>query len=551
MLIYNSNKEFIGIDEKDLRTLGFANLAQLKAESEDFADLFMRTTGYIHNFQHVHWIDYVECADAAQESRVVIKVNGASFEASLDIDIIYLSNHPSSRAYMVHLNHLRHLGGVAPVMPPLEHAKEPPSNVQPKNTKQAPTIEKKTPLPTLMETTPLTDNLPLDIDFNDDVFVTPSPESVKDPVPQIEEEEAYDDDGYVFDPQVASEQLGLPIDLIEEFIQDFIAQAQEFKGELYESLHNEDISNVATLSHKLKGVAANLRIENALNVLTVINEAKDFNVIESNLKHFYRIIAILSGEEVAVAKKSSESVKQAAVLDNHDDDEFVLDFKNESEFTSEPETETETEEEDDFLLDVRDEVIEVEDVPRKILMPEIEDEHEPEEDDLLLDFRDDLKSVEDEVIEIQDEDVPSKILMPELEDDDFITPEMIEEELKEKPEKLLEEEQVVEETEIIVNYPKDMIANSIGLDMETFEEVLEDYIVDTNALSLDIHNALAKDDLKACTKSAIIIKGMSESIHMKAFETQIESLIKADDKQEMISAIKIVDQVIKQISKKV
>ena len=38
---------------------------------------------------------------------------------------------------------------------------------------------------------------------------------------------------YVFNPEVASEELGLPTDLVEEFIQDFIAQANSFKDELY------------------------------------------------------------------------------------------------------------------------------------------------------------------------------------------------------------------------------------------------------------------------------------------------------------------------------
>ena len=61
MLIYNYKKEFLGIDENDLTALGLSNLADLRAEAADFADLFVKTPGFIHNFKHVHWIDYIVC----------------------------------------------------------------------------------------------------------------------------------------------------------------------------------------------------------------------------------------------------------------------------------------------------------------------------------------------------------------------------------------------------------------------------------------------------------------------------------------------------------
>ena len=63
MLIYNYQKEFVGIDESDLKALGFSDLAQLRSESADFANFFVKTPGFVHNFKHVHWIDFVTCAD--------------------------------------------------------------------------------------------------------------------------------------------------------------------------------------------------------------------------------------------------------------------------------------------------------------------------------------------------------------------------------------------------------------------------------------------------------------------------------------------------------
>jgi len=40
MLIYNYKKEFLGIDEVDLEVLGLSDLADLRAEAADFADLY-------------------------------------------------------------------------------------------------------------------------------------------------------------------------------------------------------------------------------------------------------------------------------------------------------------------------------------------------------------------------------------------------------------------------------------------------------------------------------------------------------------------------------
>jgi len=60
MLIYNFQKEFLGIDAKDLQELGYHDLSSLRSEVTDFADLFVKTPGYIHNFQHVHWIDFID-----------------------------------------------------------------------------------------------------------------------------------------------------------------------------------------------------------------------------------------------------------------------------------------------------------------------------------------------------------------------------------------------------------------------------------------------------------------------------------------------------------
>ena len=106
MLIYNSNKEFIGIDEEDLNALGFSNLSELMAIATDFADLFVKEPGLVHNFNHVSWIDFVECAKTTADSKVIIDTKVKTFECQLDVKTAYLTDNPSAKAYLIDIIHL-------------------------------------------------------------------------------------------------------------------------------------------------------------------------------------------------------------------------------------------------------------------------------------------------------------------------------------------------------------------------------------------------------------------------------------------------------------
>ena len=82
MLIYNHEKELIGIDQEYLQKFGFLNLTQLLSEVSDFADFFVKKTGFIHNFKHVHWIDFVITAtDVNTISEVIIKTKNKEYKS--------------------------------------------------------------------------------------------------------------------------------------------------------------------------------------------------------------------------------------------------------------------------------------------------------------------------------------------------------------------------------------------------------------------------------------------------------------------------------------
>ena len=109
MLIYNFQKEFLGIDKHDLEALGFSNLAELRTETKDFADLFVKTPGYLQNFKHAHWIDFLLSPEDKDDNKVIIHAKGKNYKCLLTIKIAYLVDSPSQEAYLINLEHFREL----------------------------------------------------------------------------------------------------------------------------------------------------------------------------------------------------------------------------------------------------------------------------------------------------------------------------------------------------------------------------------------------------------------------------------------------------------
>ncbi len=615
MLIYNFQKEFVGIDEADLEVFGFANLAELKAESSDFADMFIRTPGYIHNFKHVHWIDFVTCADPSEQSKVIIEVNSKTYKATLGIETVYLSDNPTSKAYLVSLNNLRTLTLKENGEFSEDIARKKPPRIEPTvghafnmSQEEEEALESEQPVPELdgfkpfesVQETPELQEIseveevqeiqevqetqtsePLEISFDDDIdesvfdkeeepFIQ-TPNEVENQALDLsldlddlgfDEEEkpqatpsvdiAEEDDGYDYsynyDPQVASDELGLPIDLIEEFIQDFIAQAKEFKDELYSSLDEGDTDNVQILSHKLKGVAANLRIEDAFNTLSIINTSSDISEVGKYLNIFYKIIAKLSGEEIQASQPAatqSDTQESAPMIpeDNDDDfgDDLLLDFKTAEEAEAEVEVEKEAEvekeedeEDDDLYLDF-DVAVKDSEVPHKIEMPELADDdflNDPTEDEDIMDI-DDLLSIEEDELEVKEEDE----IAIDFAEEEFV-PDAIEEENEDEDEELLD-----------INYSKELIANEIGLDQESFNEIFEDYVHDGKSSTQTMREAIQESDFAKCKKEAMKLKGMSDNMRVHTFKDELNSLINSTDKDELNRAVKKIDAVLAQISK--
>ncbi len=590
MLIYNFQKEFIGIDEKDLKTLGFQDLSGLRAEVHDFADLFVKTPGYVHNFKHVHWIDFIACAESNEESKVIINVNNKNYTAIVQIATAYLVDNPSSKGYFVTLHNLRELsaseserisGDIRQREVPL-HAQEPQEifstsknekaidNFSTPTTPASATITDTydaTPKPTvtpdpyeapldisLDDDIPIKEptvtsqpinqeekldisfddteeenlDIPLEIDiddnFEDDLFTKEAPKtdtaSPSSPIVKVEENF---DNGYEYDPHVASEELGLPLDLIEEFIQDFIEQANDFRDDLYKHLQENDLDSLKILAHKLKGVAANLRIEDALETITIVNTSSDIDTINRNLDTFYKIIAKLSGEKVVVEQE-------------------ITDTPN-TDTTSHEELNDVSQKSDDLYIDPLS--IDDTDVPEKIEMPELADDTFNEVDDMPLELAEDTESVTMNDIVEEKKSEEELDLAPEIDFAEDIQTET-------QPETETQNDIISEESSqsIDVAYSKESVAQEIGLDIESFNELFKDYIEEAEMITQTIATALNDANFETLQQETLKLKGMSENMRVTSFSEEMELLLSSEDTVVLQNALDTIKKTLEVLSNK-
>ncbi|MEA3330785.1 MAG: Hpt domain-containing protein [Campylobacterota bacterium] len=526
MLIYNFQKEFLGIDDSDLKNLGYLNLSELRAQAADFADLFVKTPGFVHNFKHVHWIDFIECSQSSENANVIIHANDKNFRCTIEIEGIYLVDAPSQKAYLIYLNNLRELSQTEndqvandvyeKPIPQAASIKTTKLQTQKSSQEFDSTISqtKATHDPyeedneggmiDILDTQPHTieniviesdvadeevqsvveseqkevesfieDDFKLDLDIEEEI--NPTKEEIEDKDEDKDEDEDSDfDNSYTYDPHVASDELGLPLDLIEEFIGDFIAQAYEFKEQLYVAHDQGDEDKVKVLSHKLKGVAANLRIEDAFGALSIINTSSNRDEITLNLNRFYKMISKLSSEEQPqeqAVTTEPEEVAEDLTDNNNDDDDFAISFKDDEEL---------------YL---------------------------------------------DEEISIQDEEIPL--------DDEF---------LKIDEDEPLEIDLTEEEENTQQLYDKNLVASEIGIDTESFNELFSDYISQSKLLLENTSNSIETGDANLWKKNALKLKGMSDNMRIDKVKEELKTLVKTDDVQVAKEALNSVKASLEKIS---
>lgn len=546
MLFYNHKQEFIGIDEEGLKLLNYPTIEDLLSVCGDVADLFAKEPGYIHNFKSFGWIDFLLHADSDARSAIV-HGNGRTFSCTLEVNSLFLVDSPSQSGYVVNMTHIQSISGEEfkprHVAPKIEHEikaspqtsprVEPVPSVLPSYKHITPTTLSE---PGVLDVPPYTEpenieepiddlyaklSLPLtdeelEHDFNKE---TAHPiEQAAAPILGIKPEPKIDlpmlgdvkysnaekafintlkvDKSYRFDPNVAAKELGLPVDLIQEFIGDFIQQSHEFKEELFEAVLKGDINNLKILSHKLKGVAANLRIEDAFETLSIINTSSDPIEIEANLKYFYTIIDKLEGKELPIDTFTSETAAPG-------DDLHTFSLKNSNDVAAKP-------------------------------TPITQPIHDNEE---IYSFA--LK--EKEPLIVHEEEIAPSIHL----DEDFSiepTKEAIEEFAK--PEKPLT---IVQEVIQPLHYNKAKISGELGIEESFFNELVEEYRHDALRAAREISAAIGAFDTHAWKRTSAQLKGISDNLRLNEISAELAILSQTNDAQEANKASKRLNSYLEQL----
>jgi len=562
VLIYNHNKQLVGIDDETLANLGYKTLGEFFKDHKDVAQLFVKKPGYIHNFQNFPWIDFVLHADA-EDTKAMIQTEKKLFSCNINITPIYLTDEPEREGYLVHLKHVKFLEG-APSQFERETFAEPEPAPFAKPAK-LPEPEFETPIfpePTVEQSIlqepdtfdipeiPVMDLPDLNPDgsifetetapeepfdysafdneafghetfeqetfeheaFEDDTF-KPEPLAPK-PIPETpkkgekpmlgdyinQEEMAYLDNlqvssDYVYDPQIAAEELGLPVELIEEFIGDFIQQAHDFKNDLFEASLHEDYDEVHVLSHKLKGVAANLRIEDAFEVLSIVNGSRDHVEIEANLKQFYRIIAKMEGKEVPdFTELEAEAAPQAPLDSSKDDD--IYDFG--MLLNTEPEEET---------VSLKESPYKMPELKTEASVPYEEKAAEPEETVEPFDLGI-IPEEEHHLIHDAAEAEQYKQISGDIGADNELALNMSAEPL---------------------NYDIKKAAAEIGLKETFIRSLIGDFVSDAQAKRAELMQAITAQDMKKIKAIAFEFKGLSDNLRILQISDTLTKLLRNEN----------------------
>jgi hypothetical protein len=315
------------------------------------------------------------------------------------------------------------------------------------------------------------------------------------------------DKSYRFDPNVAAHELGLPVDLIEEFIGDFIQQSREFKDELFEATLKGDMNNLKILSHKLKGVAANLRIEDAFETLSVINTSNDLVEVEANLKYFYTIVDKLDGKEAS----EPESIDDAPIPEALDLSESTAAFSPSIDLSA-PSAEDEIYE---FAFKSHDVP-----APSAAYDETLETSSHP-----TIELSDDEPLFKDEFSADLTEPSLQESTLPAYEEPDIIEPEPLPS----------------------LHYDKHFIAGQLGIEEAFFDELIGEYKRDAHRAGEEISEAIGAFDTHAWQHIASQLKGISDNLRLSEISDQLAILSRTNDAQEAHKASKQLNGYLEQL----
>lgn len=590
MLIYNYRKEFIEATQDTLSRLGYNNAQELQEDAVDIADLFENRPGFVHNFKNFSWIDFILHSEQ-DNLKARIRCNGKIYECGFKLDPYEIPTEEDTNGFALTLTDLIVVGDD-------EDSKEraitesfgstpqkqytPPSSPEPviaSAPMQVPTQSSipaefsmddddfSIPMEEISMPEPTQSNEPMDmpsfgesLDFEESISTPPEPmiETLSDeatfdapeipiatpPVPApssnhvlVESLDLETSSDYVYDPSIAADELGLPSDLIDEFVGDFIVQAKKFHPDLDEAINAEDFDNIQILSHKLKGVAANLRIEDALEVLTFINTSQDIPKLKNHTNYLYQIVHHLEfGAETPIPENTDtlaiQEIGSEMPMENTFEIQDPEPISSDTQTTDIPSDSLDTLDFDvpPISNDPIDEAPSFTDMPTDDFAS-IEDSFEldiptaPAEDNFDLDM-----SFDEPLASIDNQDFQS----PE---DDLL-------DLSQNTLDIPSEDPAVETSSGLLSHIDTNkfniheAAENLDIPMETLKSYIDDFVDQANSLKTELESALSSQNLNEVKELATQLQGMSEALNMTHASELLSTLQTTNDANEAIESAK-------------
>jgi len=106
-----------------------------------------------------------------------------------------------------------------------------------------------------------------------------------------------------FQLEEAAKDLSLPVELIEEFVNDFIVQAHEETEKMIKAYENGDLETVQKIGHLLKGTSSNLRINPLSDTLYEIQFNDDIDRVPELVRNYWAHFLSLENQIKLISKK--------------------------------------------------------------------------------------------------------------------------------------------------------------------------------------------------------------------------------------------------------
>jgi len=248
VILYDHHKKILAISDQTLEMLGYQSIEKFRQEIYDIAQLFVKRPGYLHEFRSFHWIDYVLTNTTVTHRAILRTKTGKEIETFVNVN--QLSALSGMLSYYLVTFELNTYNECDFGQPPMQE-QTPPSQES------------------------VAAHIPTETTTVEKIALTPG----EFQEPNLEQ---------------ISEELNLGSDIIEDFIKEYIKHALEKLPKINEAIEKENQKELYENIHTLKGVAANLRLQPAFEILAKMKKDTPLEDAVQILEEFYSYILFLA-----------------------------------------------------------------------------------------------------------------------------------------------------------------------------------------------------------------------------------------------------------------